>query len=94
MRRSSFRHPHGYVEEQAHQKDRPTGLVYEGKNNVRVWAKTWAQLIDECEHRLKFVQQALGYTPDAEQALEYLKETYAKYLPDDPQAVSTIGTVD
>lgn len=75
-----------YVEEQAHQKDRPIGLVYQGKNGVRVWAKTWAQLIAECEHRLKFVQDALGYEADDKRALEYLRETYAKYLPTDNDA--------
>lgn len=48
---------------------------------IRIWALTWADVLDEAAHRLKFVQQLLDYQPDAERVLEYLRRTHAKYLP-------------
>lgn len=49
---------------------------------IRVWVKTWAQIISAAEHRHKFTQDALQYTPDSEDALAYLREVHAKYLPE------------
>lgn len=59
------------------------GLIYEsGDRKIRVWVKTWAQIISAAEHRHKFTQDALKYTPDSEDALAYLREVHAKYLPE------------
>ena len=65
----------------ANQRDKPAGLILDS-DGLRVWVKTWSQLIAENEHRLKFVQASLEYMPDEDQALEYLRQTHSKYLPD------------
>jgi hypothetical protein len=70
------------AEAKTRQQGQPVGLVsapLDGK--VRVWAKTWAQVIEDAQHRLKYVQQGLGYRPDDRRALEYLRSVHAKYLP-------------
>lgn len=60
--------------------DRPYGQVTNAKG-VRVWVLTWAEVLEAADHRLKFVKEHLGYQPDEKRALEYLRETHAKYLP-------------
>lgn len=65
------------------------GLIhssYDGK--IKVWVKTWAQIISAAKHRHKSVQNALKYTPDSEDAIAYLQEVHAKYLPDNLAATT------
>jgi hypothetical protein len=72
-----------FAEREASQRDRMPGLVAEtGEGRIRVWAKTWAQIIEAATHRLKFVQQSLQYAPDQDHALEHLRRMHAKYLPE------------
>lgn len=53
------------VTERITQKDRPFGLFLD-KPNHRVWVKSWAELIRECESRLAFVQERLQVDVSAE----------------------------
>jgi hypothetical protein len=47
----------GTVEEDANQAGQPKGLTNTYKQGrVRVWAKTWGELIEDARHRHKFVQ--------------------------------------
>jgi hypothetical protein len=62
--------------------NRPFGQIMNAKG-IRVWVLTWADVIEEARHRLKFVQTHLDYQPDATQALAYLRKTHEKYLPRD-----------
>ena len=75
--------------EREESKDRPYGQIMNAKG-IRVWVLTWADVIEAANHRLKFVRQHLGYSPNAQQALDYLRVTHDKYLPsklrDDPAA--------
>jgi hypothetical protein len=48
------------VKERVTQKDRPVGL-YLDKPNHKVWVKTWAELIRDCENRLNFMQRYCRY---------------------------------
>jgi hypothetical protein len=50
-------------------------------SNLRVWARTWGEIIEDAKHRLKFVRSQLEYHPDADQALAFLREKYPSYLP-------------
>jgi hypothetical protein len=50
-------------------------------DGLRIWALTWADILEDAGHRLKFVRGLLDYQPDAEQALAYLRTTHEKYLP-------------
>lgn len=58
----------------ATQRDRPLGLAYEYSNPaIRVWVKTWGQVIQEAEGRLTFYRRRLDYQANEAQALEYLR---------------------
>ena len=48
----------------ANQKNRAAGLLHDGTENVYVWAKTWAQIIQECKGRLEFFGNRLQYQAD------------------------------
>jgi hypothetical protein len=74
-----------YAAKRAQQENLPPGLITQ-TSGVRIWVRTWAQIIAECEHRLKFVQEALEYLPDHDEALEYLRRTHLNYLPEVLQA--------
>jgi hypothetical protein len=56
-----------------------TGLILE-KPNVNIYAKTWAQVLEENRARLKFFQDHLNVQVDRDASLKYLKERYAAYL--------------
>lgn len=71
-----------FAKKEAAQFQRDPGLVsVTDDGRVRVWLKTWAQVIGDAEHRHRFVQSALQYSPGAEDALAYLREVHAKFLP-------------
>lgn len=74
----------GTVVEDAKQPNKPTGLLVEyldGK--VRVWAKTWSQVLEDADHRLKFVRERLGFDPTTQQAFRYLREKHAEFIPNE-----------
>jgi hypothetical protein len=64
----------------ARQLNQPPGLIHDG-DGIRIWVKTWAELIEDCEQRLKFVQENLEYRSARGRAVEYLRDTYERYLP-------------
>lgn len=56
-----------------------SGLIHRsGDGRVRVWIKTWAQIISAAKHRHKSIQNSLRYNPDSEDAIAYLQEVHAK----------------
>ncbi len=61
---------------------------------VRVWVYTWAEIIQDAAHRLKFVQQQLDYQPDEDQAFAYLRKTHAKYLPEEVADEPSAGAAE
>jgi hypothetical protein len=48
-----------------------------GWDNVRLWAKTWSQLIDDCETRLRHFKDALEYDASREHASDYINRAHA-----------------
>lgn len=67
----------------ANQRGKPRGLVHDDNEaNLRVWAFEWGEIIENCRHRLKYVQEALGHEATEQTALDYLRKTYEKYLPE------------
>lgn len=71
-----------YAKMRASQEDRPKGYVSgNSKLNFTVWVYEWAEIIASARTRLEFFKKQLDYTATKENAQEYLKETYAKYLP-------------
>jgi hypothetical protein len=65
----------------SNQPNRERGLFLELGLNVRIWVRTWAEIINGCKHRLKFVRDKLEYDPDSDQAVAYLREKYPDYVP-------------
>ncbi|MDX2103129.1 MAG: ATP-binding protein [Alphaproteobacteria bacterium] len=72
------------AELEANMKDKPRGLILELDNTirVRVWAKTWGQIIQAAEGRLTFYRRRLEYQASDEEALSYLRTINAAYLSD------------
>lgn len=69
-----------FADQERNQRGRERGLVVD-QDDLRVWVKSWAEVISAANHRLKFVQRALEFGPNTDQALSYLRETHEKYLP-------------
>jgi len=71
----------GYAKTKTRQKDNPPGRVFiSDDGNVEVWVKSWAEVLTACKARLHFVQEQLKANVDKDAALQYLKQTYDKYL--------------
>ncbi|ODT15846.1 MAG: hypothetical protein ABS35_30245 [Kaistia sp. SCN 65-12] len=65
----------------ARQKNKPRGQVTQTDDGlVEVWVKSWSELFAECRGRMRFVQNSLQANVSREDALSYLRTTYAKYL--------------
>lgn len=60
---------------EARQQNRPPGCVIdysEGSTSIRVWVKTWSELIEDCRDRLHYFKQQFDHDPSVESALAYL----------------------
>jgi hypothetical protein len=67
---------------EASQSGRPDGLLWDHQTlRMRIWVKTWGQIIDGCRARLRFFQERLKYVADENSGLEYLRRMHSKYLP-------------
>jgi hypothetical protein len=64
------------------QENRPMGLFID-KPNHKVWVKSWAELIRDCETRLKFVQDKLRIEVSAEEIQERIAILKASVLKSD-----------
>lgn len=71
-----------HAKRKARQSDRAPGLVYRDDDaRIRIWAKTWAEVIEEAGGRMRFYQEQMEYSPTVEQAREHLRTHFAEYLP-------------
>lgn len=77
------------VETEIAQQNRPEGLAWDVEG-LRIWVKTYGQLVQDARHRLKFVQAKLEYEPERDEALDYLRRFHARYLP--PSLLKTSET--
>jgi hypothetical protein len=64
------------------QENRPMGLLID-KPNHKVWVKSWAELIRDCEARLKFVQDKLRVEVSTEEIQERIAMLKASVLKSD-----------
>jgi hypothetical protein len=72
-----------FVQGLASQPHLPPGVVSQPLDGrVTIWAKTWSQIIDDCEHRLKFVQDKLAYSSTHDAGVAYLRREHEKYIPE------------
>jgi hypothetical protein len=68
-----------YAQNRTKQKDKPRGLAFDN-DQVRVWVKTWSEILAEATSRMRFVQEHLKANVDKDRSLTYLQQTYEKYL--------------
>ncbi|GAA1480630.1 ATP-binding protein [Gordonia sinesedis] len=69
------------VNEQRAQENLPHGVVQSSKK-YRLIVRTWAEVIGDAEHRVKFVQRSLKYESDRDSGLASMRVKYKDYLPD------------
>ncbi|WP_433933423.1 ATP-binding protein [Brevundimonas diminuta] len=72
------------AELEARQSGKPRGLILELEDpiKVRVWAKTWGEIIQEAEGRLTFYKRRLEYQATDTEALGYLRTIDEAFLSD------------
>ncbi|MFF0579116.1 ATP-binding protein [Streptosporangium saharense] len=70
------------VRRDASAPDRPPGCIAEWGGGVRIWARTWSEIIDDCEDRLHFYRERLNHDPAAEHAMEYLRRVHGQAIPE------------
>ncbi len=71
-----------FVRMQARQPGRPRGVIGEIPDaGVRILARTWAEVIEECRGRHEFFRRQLDYNVNREAALDHLRRTHEKYFP-------------
>lgn len=68
------------VNEAREQEGRPHGVVQASKK-YKLIVRTWAEVIGDAEHRLKFVERSLQYESDRDSGLKSMRDRYAQYLP-------------
>lgn len=68
------------VKRDANQPNQPPGLVTTW-NNIRIWAKTWSQLVEENEFKLRYFKESLEYDASKEHAIDYINRSH------DPAAI-------
>ncbi|MCL4743787.1 MAG: ATP-binding protein [Burkholderiaceae bacterium] len=73
------------AELEARQSGKPHGVVLDLEHpiKIRVWAKTWGEIIQEAEGILTFYKRRLEYQANDREALRYLKAINANYLSDE-----------
>jgi hypothetical protein len=75
----------GMVDMEVDQRDKPHGCVWDytrGEMTIRVWVKTWSEIIEECKGRLQFFQEHFDHDPSVEQAMDYLRHNYSDLIPE------------
>jgi hypothetical protein len=70
------------VRREARQSNRPEGLLHDDEEQrIKIWVKSWGQIIEACRARLTFFQEKLEYAANQDSGLAYLQRTHEKYLP-------------
>ncbi|MCG7588720.1 type I restriction enzyme HsdR N-terminal domain-containing protein, partial [Photobacterium sp. OFAV2-7] len=67
-----------YARKRLENDDSGRGLLHNTKQ-LKITVKTWGQVIQECKHRLSFIQEHLKLDIDSSSGLGYLKEKYSEY---------------
>ena len=81
----------------ARQANNPRGLILELDTSIkiRVWGKTWGEIIQEAEGRLTFYRRRLEYQANDNEALRYLQTIKIEYLSDDvKERIATLDEID
>ena len=70
------------IRRRASQRDRAKGILYQSDDApiITIWVKTWAEIVEDAQARMRYFQERLGYTPDRDASLEHLRNTYSKHV--------------
>lgn len=79
------------VDEQREQENLPFGVVQNSKK-YRLIVRTWAEVLGDAEHRLKFVQKSLQYESSRDSGLATMRKKYADYLPLEALALVSVAS--
>lgn len=72
-----------FAKSEASQKGRQRGIVSEYDDlNITVWARSWADVINDARSRLYFFNTQLDYEANRDSARAYLKKAHARFIPD------------
>ncbi|MBZ6142522.1 ATP-binding protein [Streptomyces olivaceus] len=63
------------------QKDRPAGLA-DVQEEYEVWVKSWGEILDAGERKLRFFQEQLNYEATDDRVTQHLRESYSHFIPD------------
>jgi hypothetical protein len=75
-----------FARREANQRGQPPGKVFDDAElNMTVWARSWADIINDARARLYFINQQLAYEADRDSAKAYLTKTHAKFIPEPTQ---------
>lgn len=79
---------------EANQSDRIRGVVstYDTPAPIKVWAKTWSELVRGAKARLEVYRKELEYSADRQSGLDFIKDNFQKYLPLQMQRRSSMET--
>src|SRR5215471_8092332 len=67
--------------DKAREQDNLTNGVVQNIRKHKIIVKTWAEVLSDAEHRLKFVQKSLQYESSRDTGLAPMREWYVAYLP-------------
>lgn len=71
------------ISSKSRQPHQPDGLITQLEDGrVKVWVRTWAEVLQSARARLAFFQERLAIQADRANAMAYLRDTYKKYLPE------------
>jgi len=76
-----------FAQLEAQMEGQPQGVVYQSRANasrnynMTVWAKSWAEVIEQCSARLRFFQERLNYNASQSSGKQFLVDTYPKFIP-------------
>ncbi|MFJ8510162.1 ATP-binding protein [Streptomyces avermitilis] len=63
------------------QKGRPEGL-YDEQDDYEVWVKSWGEILDAAEKKLRFFQEQLNYEATDDRVTQHLRESYSHFIPE------------
>lgn len=75
------------VKQEVNQRGRPRGIAFEPDLSsapdakVRVWVRTWGEIIEDCRRRLAFFQEGLEHDPSIDEARDYLARVHGDVIP-------------
>ncbi|GAA4746313.1 ATP-binding protein [Gordonia alkaliphila] len=89
------------VRQKSNQRGRDRGLAFEPDEvpdapgaTVRVWVRTWGQILDEAKHRLDYFQKELQHDPSLDEAKEYLRREHGDVIPEGLLEAENVGETE